>query len=73
MVADMVSILVISEWWCAGGKGASEFIDMNLDNLEAKDVGYVVFFSKQFQWIRICRNSMQIWLDGIGRTGQEII
>jgi hypothetical protein len=31
-----------------GGKGASEFIDMNLDNLEAKNVGYVVFSVNNF-------------------------
>lgn len=31
-----------------GGKGASEFIDINLDNLKKRDVGYVVFSVNSF-------------------------
>lgn len=31
-----------------GGKGASEFIDMDLDNLKSKNVGYVVFSVNNF-------------------------
>lgn len=31
-----------------GGKGASEFIDMNLDNLKSRNVGYVVFSVNNF-------------------------
>ncbi|WP_373262274.1 TerD family protein [Hungatella hathewayi] len=31
-----------------GGNGVSEFIDMNLDNLKSKNVGYVVFLVNNF-------------------------